>query len=221
MAIAITEPVAELIATTDASSYSLGAFTPTANSLLIVFASVPGTATSQVITGGSLTWNILIGRPANCFFCFWAQVGASPVSTTITTTPNTSGTGIGICVFQVTGHDTTGVSPFRQTRYNGNTGINAKATFESAANTNNGCVGAWGGGLAAGSSTPPTGWTETSDGAFTVPTANFSSAFRNSGETGTTINFTSATTTWVCILVEIFVAGASPLRRHLGTLGAG
>lgn len=224
MAIAITEPVAENVVTTNATSYSLGAFTPTANSLLVIGASLSGTLATLVISGGGLVWNhIITFIQTDIFTIAWAQVGGSPASTTITATADTTATGGGVCAFQVTGHDITGITPIKQATKKSSTGsqINANILFDQAMDTNNGYIALWSGGLGGTSSTPPTGWTETVDAAYTVPARNFAAAFRATGETASTVTFTNATTNWTCVGLEVFVAGASPLRKGLASLGCG
>lgn len=119
MAIGITEAVAELFSTSNSATYSLGAFTPTANAVLVVFASVTASVSGNyAMSGGSLTWHRLPLQivvywggnwgPADEHHCeaFWAYTGASPGSTTITfDCSGDNATGCSMVCFSITGAD--------------------------------------------------------------------------------------------------------------------
>lgn len=207
MAIAINEPVAEVASTSNASSYAFGAFTPTANALLVVVVFGAATLAAGTMTGGSLTWtkitSVAYAAGVNTAYIFKAQVGGSPSSTTITfDCTGDAATGAIMHCFQVTGHNAG--APVAQFKTNTASSTNATTgTLNRAANTNNGYIAAWSGALGSNVSTPPTSWTETADTSITNPSMNGSAAFRATGETATSFTFTNATTNWGCVFVEI------------------
>lgn len=208
MAIGVTSPVAGLASTTGASNYALSAFTPAANSLLVLsVVATSATATPGVVTGGSLTWlsaATAVTISGNTFYLFYAQVGASPVSTTINfnCSPD-SASGCAMSVCQFTGYDSS--SPIRQTKMpvGITTSTNANGTFTSALLVSNGYMIGWTGGLTANSSTPPASWTEADDIAYATPSRNLATAFRAGNEPGSTYTFTNASTNWVWFGIEI------------------
>lgn len=109
MAFNLSLPTANLATTSAGSSYSLVAFTPTANAFLVVFVYAAGTVAAGTMSGGGLTWtrriSNLFNGAGNTAYIFTAQVGASPVSTTIAFScagDNASGC-LMTCV-QITGH---------------------------------------------------------------------------------------------------------------------
>ena len=56
MALAMSEPIAEVSSGTDGTGFSTGSFTPTANSLLTVMVFASGTTAAGSMSGGSLSW---------------------------------------------------------------------------------------------------------------------------------------------------------------------
>jgi hypothetical protein len=215
-ALAITKPTVGIASTSNASSYALGAFTPTANSLLVVFVFATGTVATGTMSGGGLTWNKITSGTydagADTMYAFYAKVGASPASTTITfdcTGDNATGTVL-TCI-QVTGYDSLTANPIKQSKVASGSTTNATASFSSALNTNNGYFIGWGGQLGANSSTPPTNWTETDDLAYTSPAANGTGAYKAGGLSTTgPWTFTNATTNWGWIGVEIYDWASGP-----------
>lgn len=228
MAIAITEPIAELLSTTDAqATYALSAFTPTANSILTVDVHVRGSLSAGTVSGGGLTWTLLLktdNSGANGFLAtYYAVVGGSPVSTTITyTAADSSTTACLMCAHQVTGHNVLNI--FAQTKAAVQAAdINPRVTLDRNMNTLNGYISTWVVGRATPSSTPPTGWTETVDGGVSTPTSGMASAHRAGGETGNTVTFTASSGTWVIHFYEINEAsiGGTGRKPMLTLVGAG
>jgi hypothetical protein len=225
--IAVTMPVAGSANTANTTSYSMTAFTPAAQSLLVVFVFATGTvqnsATSPSMVGGSLTWTreaISVIGATNELVIFWARVGASPVSTTISYDCTGDGsTGVVMNVFQFTGYDQITKNPIRQSKLNTTTttSTNATLTFNTALATGNGYALGWYGLLGASVSTPPSSpsaWTEGDDIAFTTPATNGATAYLAGGATTTgPFTFTSASTTWQAMGVEVYVRGAGPGTR--------
>ncbi len=217
MAIAITEPTAEVASTTNTSSYALGAFTPTAGALLVVLAFIDGNvATAPTISPTTgVTWSAptrVTYNTTDTAALFIGQVTAgTPSSITITVnTNNGNATGACLHVHQVTGHNV--IAPVAQIVTA--TGSAANPSFtRAAANTNNGYIAGIGKAANPPTSTPPTSWTETADTGHTSPVAGSTTAFRAGGETSTTVTFTIASGAWGGIYVEINEAsvGAKPL----------
>ena len=218
-AIGVTSPVAGLASTANTTSYAMTAFTPTAESLLVVFVSGSNTVVTPTMTGGSLTWvlidlSIISGTEIAMFY---ARVGNSPVTTTITyDCTGDAATGVTMSVFQFTGYDALTVNPIKQYRISTSTttSANASVTFPSALNTSNGYAIFWRSTGTSPASTAPTGWTETDDISFITPSINASAAYRADGETTTgPFDFTNASTTWVVMGVEVYSFGTGPQKQ--------
>jgi hypothetical protein len=215
--IAATRPTVGVASTTNTNTYALAAFTPTANSLLVVMVYATGTViTTPTVTGGSLTWTreVIQVIGSNEQAIFWARVGGSPVSTTITfDCTGDNATGAIVEVVQFTGYDATTNNPIKQAKTSTatTTSTNANVVFATALGTSNGYYITWSAGLAANSSAPPSGWTESNDLAYSTPASNAAGAYRAGGETGTTYTFTSASSTWTSMGVEVYVSGAGPI----------
>lgn len=222
MALAVTSPVATVADTSDVEIYTTASFTPTANSLLVVFALANGSISTGIITGGSLTWTLLQRRAGggDAWWIWWAQVGSSPSSMTITVDiTGDPSTGCFIKTFQVTGHDTT--TPVAQyLSVAKTTSANPVLTLGGNMNTNNCYLSALYNGTNPFAATPPTGWTETDDTGFITPNHGITAAYRINGETGTTVTFTAISSTWHGGFAEIAVATAVT-AKSLTLLGVG
>ncbi len=152
---------------------------------------------------------------------FWSRTPATTASMTFAfDCTGDAATGCVIIIFQITGADLFARNPIKQFITGGATSTNATGTFSTGLNTNNGYIAGWGGQLAAGSSTPPTSWTENGDLGYSTPTSNGAGAYRG-GENGTTVvTFTNASTNWGFVGAEIYADGAGP-RPILCSLGCG
>ncbi len=216
--IAASRPVAGTASTANGTSYAMTAFTPSANSLLVVFVFASGTvASAPTMTGGSLTWTReAILSSANTLAIFWAKVGANPVSTTITfDCTGDAATGADMSVIQFTGYDAIAANPIGQTKITtvGTVSTNANITFPAALNTSNGYGISWVGTFStAPNSTPPTGWTEADDIAYATPSSSMATAYRAGGEsTAGPFTFTNASTSWLAFGAEVKVASGTPV----------
>ena len=221
MPIAASRPVAGLSVTTNLSSYAMTAFTPTANSLLVVFVSAVGTvAAAPTMTGGSLTWTrelhlTSISGSVTTQAIFWAKVGGSPVSTAPTfDCTGDAATGCSMTCIQFTGYDSNAANPIQQTKISAvlTNGTNGTITFDAALNTLNGyaiaLVGAF---TTAGNVTPPASWTEADDGGVGSPGQSLCTAYRAGGETTAgPFTFTHASTTWLTFGCEVKVENTIP-----------
>lgn len=224
MAISITRPITPIGVSTNLTSYSTASSTPSANALLVVLVFATATVAEGSMTGFGLKWYkystaVISG---STIYIFWAKTGDSPATDVITfDCTGDAATGCFIVAYEVTGHDHFTKIPIKQAVFNANAAsANANGTFTSALDANNGYVAGYAGSLGSGVSTAPTGWTQSSDGGITSPTANFFTARRATGESGSTITFTNPSTSWLFAGVEIYADGLGP-RPSLSALGAG
>ena len=183
--VAISEPTVEIASTSNATSYAMGAFTPSANSVLVVMVFASGTVAAGSMTGGSLTWQKLgtqLYNTTDTAYLFWAAVGASPASTTITfSCTGDAATGAMLHVFQFTGVDT--INPIRQWRVAAGTAANPAWTLMMPMLTGSGYGAGFGVNRSAPASTAPTSWTETADTGYSTPASGGTAAYRATGET--------------------------------------
>lgn len=203
--VAISEPVAELVSSTDTTSYAMTAYTPTANSIQVVYVFASGTVAAGTMTGGSLTWikagSVASNGGADTTYVFYARVGASPASTAPTfDCTGDAATGVVLTAFQLTGVHW--ANPLRQLKTGAATAANPSVTMNIALKTGNGyTVGAQVPRNPA-TYTPPASWTEIADTGHTTPTKGAEAAFRAGGETGTTVTLTGASGAYGMIVAE-------------------
>lgn len=130
----------------------------------------------------------------------------SATSTTFTFTPVASDTGGGLNVLKVTAMSISGPAAARATGAQSNQAAagTPAPTFPQAALTGNAVVG---GILNAGNPatmTAPASWTEAVDLGYITPQTGLETAFRSSGETGSTITWGSASATaFASVIVEL------------------
>lgn len=215
--ITASDPIAGLASTSQANSYSMSAFTPTAQSLLVVFVYATGTTIADpTMTGGGLDWTLEAAQTvgANKLAIFWARVGASPISTTISfSCTGDNATGCVMSVIQFLGYDQLVKNPIKQFKQSTSTttSTNANITFDAALSTSNGYAIGFYGTLGNNSSTAPGGWTEADDIAYTSPATNQGVAYRAGGlTTAGAFTWTNNSTAWQVQGVEVYVAGAGP-----------
>lgn len=204
MALSITEPTIELAFTTNVTSYALGGFTPTANSLLICMVFATGTVAAGTMTGGGLTWTLQKSQLYNTTdtaYLFTAQVTGTPTLTAATfDCAADAATGCVMMLFQVTGHSQR--LPIRQSV--SGSGATANPSLIVATRlTGNAYVAGFGIPRSPPASAGPTGWTEIADIGYATPTAGAVGAFRVNGETGTTVTFTSVAGNWGMLFAEV------------------
>ncbi len=213
--VTVTSPATSISSNTDAATYSFGAFTPTAGSVLVVFVVATGTVqTNPTITntGTTLTWTLKASQilSGNGYYIFWTRVPTTVSSSVISfncTTDNADG--INMAIHSFAGVNRFSSDPLIQAQISTSetTSTNANITFGKSLRPRSGYVVAWSGNFSSGTtnSTAPTGFTETNDQARSgPPPKNFSSARRNGGlSTAGPISFTNASTTWVVMGVEV------------------
>lgn len=220
MALAVSEPVAEYISNSDASSYThSSSYTPTANSLQVIFVGATGTvAASPTLTGGSGwttaptlqatkgSWN----AGANTIYCFVGLAGASPGSfTAVFDCTGDAATGCTMSFFEITGAATSSYV-VQMAAINSVVGANPTFTFGSNLNTNNCYLAAICTTTNPANVTEPSGWaTERVDSGHTSPTTGIWAGYRVNGESGTTITATKASSTHGGLAIEIAAASGA------------
>ena len=138
---------------------------------------------------------------------------SSAASTIFTHAPGTS-TGGGLAVHKVTGMTKTGATAAKQSANQNNQGSagTPAPVFGSAVLTANAVIGSVLSNTNPAAMTPRTSFTETVDTGYSVPATGVEIISINSGETGTTMTWGSATLTAFCSLVvelDTSAAGAS------------
>lgn len=217
--------VTHLVATpnTAISPLTSGAFTPTANDLLVAFVVASGTVeTAGTMTGSTGLTFAKAGQgsawssSSNVVHCFVAGGFAGAVSQTVTfdSTADIT-TGQTILVMGVSGMVRYGVLAVRQlARQDNIAGPSAPApVFAAACLTENpvlGCLGVFTNPPAA---TPPSGWTEGADTGFATPATGCETAFISSGFTSTTPTWGSSHTDYGSLAVEL---DSSPALQQIG-----
>ena len=200
------------------SSYAAAAFTPTVGVYLVVMVSATGTIATANGNGGTLTdtqnlgWLKLVGTGyntnADTMSAFISLKPAAASTETITwdcTGDNASG--CVITVFQVAGMENCYVRQI-------SSGIFAAAAtpsvvMSSAILTGNPCVGIGCNGGAINTLTQPTGFTEFTEVAYTVPAGNIEPIYANSGITASTVTWgATSATAGGAIIVELYNAGS-------------
>lgn len=219
--VTISEAVGELVSTSNSATYAFTSFTPAVNSLIIITCGCKGTVydgteTIQNTSGTALTWNkesVSLFSGGASMYTFWAIAPSSTAASVYTlSTGGDASTGCIGYVYSVTGFDTD--NPIRRIDVKGGgTGSNANISLQGAMVTTNGYIASWWAGLSSSNpanvSTQPGSWTEIGDNGFGTPTTNGTSAFRNSGETGSSVTFTNASATYGIQFIEIYASGNS------------
>jgi hypothetical protein len=209
--------------TSDGSSYTSGTFTPAANDLIVVTVYASGTAVAN--SPGTMTDSQGLGftrvtsasGAPNSVYVFVANALSAASSMTVTfDSTGDEATGAIITVWRVAGMNRTGQSASKQTKtlVNGAAGGTPSVTFSTDCDTNNPAIGIVGNGANPAGLTLPNAWTEPAgaDVGYGTPTRGAEGVFRNSGFTGTTINWGSTSATaWHIAVVELDTS-AAPTR---------
>lgn len=211
--------------------HSSGAFTPAAGDLLV--AVYFGTGTSGVVptctsTGNTAAWTNVdsttfttAGNNGRIFV--WIQNAlCTAVSTNVTcgvTDDNTSGGHI--IVFRVSGMTKTGATAKLQSSEDNShaAGTPQAVAMGAAVTTTNPTLGVMHDEGTTVAITPPTNWTERGEGIITVPTSRAEGCSRDSGYTGTTITWgTASTGVYGSYFIELDASAAAagnPITQHL------
>lgn len=142
-------------------------------------------------------------------------------STIFTHAPGAS-TGGGLAVLKVTGMLRCGITGgVLQSAIQSNQGAATPApAFSTAALTGNACIGAVFNATSPATMTAPASWTERNDSGYSTPTTGLETASRDSGETGTTITWGSASGSAFCSLILELNTTTTPIKS-LASLGVG
>jgi len=111
-------------------------------------------------------------------------------------------------IFSFTGADL--LAPIAQSASNAAAAANPVATFPNAMKTLNGYCAMFGNTVNPPGATIPASWTQNANTGYITPAAGGQGAYRAGGETGTTVTFTVASSTYGIVAVEVNVdAGAA------------
>jgi len=198
------------------ASHTGNAGTPGAGDLLICCILVSGNTAVGSMSGGGWNWKFLTSftknSGADTFFIFEAAATAA-TSTTPVYTINGNSTGSCLSCVKLNGASSQTSAYIRQINTATGTTANPAVPMSVAILTGNGCLGFAGNGTnSAAQFAVPSGWgTEISEVTYNTPPNSLETAFRNSGETASTITWTNANTTaWGAIVLEFYVAGTGP-----------
>lgn len=201
--------------TANTDTYPVLTFTPAVDDLIVVFAkfaaSVEPGAVFDATDDQSGTYvkilTALFDTSAHSLVCLVReQLVTSAVGHIITVTCiGDASTGNISAVYRVAGMSRTGSSAVRQSAKQNNTAAGTPApAFPAAALTGNVTLGAVADTTNPTAITPPTSWTEGQDSGHATPAHGMESVFRNSGFTGTTITWGSATAAaFASMIVEL------------------
>lgn len=200
--IAITK-VAELVTSDNQASYTLGTFTPAANSILyaIVVSSGSDGSTLPTLTDTEGTWtrkrsDFLDAGVRGCHI-FWRKVGGSPVEISpLFDAGADSLTGCMAAIHRVIPDVMPSGDPIRQIAFNGPvTSADPNVTFAAnLLNTNGYIAHSFNGINPYAMTAPPTDWTQTVDSGHAAPAVGIWTGYREGGETGTVITATRGST---------------------------
>lgn len=211
MALSLTFPVSAINDTANDGPYTFGAFTPTADSLLVVMVWLSDDNADATISGGGLTWTNreLKSRGLNpgTHYLWTAPVGGSPSSTTITISSPLGCSGCFAVVAQFTGQHAS--SPIVQTKSGDGNSSNPSLTLSQAMNTNNTYLIGVEREANPAAVTQPTSWTEQLDVGHNNPATGYEAAYRAGGETGSTVTTTAASASWSMLFIEIAPGGTA------------
>lgn len=201
--------------TTNAATYTSGAFTPAAGDLLVGLIRagatkvVPPNATLSTSLG--VTFSYIARRTfrtsSDSLYLFVADtfaVASSQTATFTCTTDNANGINLFIC--RVSGMSRTSGDAVRQSSGQDNqaAGTTPAPVFTAAALTGNVCLGLIGNASNPAALTFPTSWTEQVDTGYATPTSGAEYVTRDSGFTGTTVTWGSTSATaFGSLIVEL------------------
>lgn len=206
-AVSVSSPIAAFSSSTDTNIYAMGAYTPTANTVQVVYVQAAQTVAAGDMTGGSLTWimaeSVASNGGVDTGYLFYTVVGSSPVSTNPTfdcTGDNASG--VIMLAFEISGVNLS--NPLRQIKSAINTSSNPTITMDSSFSTNSAYIYGVSAPRNPASYTPPGSWTEPTgyDTGHTSPARGAAGAYRAGGETGSTVTITGSSANWGLIVAE-------------------
>ena len=204
----------------------------TLSDLLVVVCATSGVTTAPTVTddNSSGTYANITGALNNTsvdkmwLFVRTALVPAT-LSTIITMTSGGADTGGGLVVYRLTGMSRTGASAVRQSAIQQNIAAATPApVFGSAALTGNSCIGAVLNLTNPATMTPTASpvWTEKHDLGYITPTTGLETQTIDSGFTGTTVTWGSASATqFGSLIAEMDSSAVAVTVTRLSALGVG
>lgn len=197
--------------TTNADLYAHAAFTPAASELLMVFVRSGETAAAGVLTSDvGITFTNVARTDLNGGVDFIDTFVADSLTTAVPTILTWSCTGDNAngrfcCGFRISGMTRTGLSAIRQFKEQENQAAGTPApVFDAACLTGNLTCAVAGNLNNSSGLTGPSGWTLRVSSGYNTPTTGIYTSTRNSGFTGTTVTWGSASATvFGAIIVEL------------------
>lgn len=220
-----------------------GAFTPAVGDLLVVFVTIEASTADHTLSssvGGFTFTQIgkeLFRTSASALLAYVSDALVSSATSQTVSIPS-PGSGSIISVYSISGLTRTGSSAVRQQggQSNQTAATTPAPAFAGAALTGNLCIGAVANATNPAGLTQPGSWTESQDTGYTTGAVHgLETAFRNSGETNTTITWGSTSASiFASIILElditalitgtissnlpIVTASMSGIAEHLGTI---
>lgn len=200
---------ADAITVNSTAGNKIVAITPAVRDLLLAIVFTTGTTTNPTVTdnqGGSYDNSTKVAiKNASAdemhLFCRTTPV-ASAVSHSLTSNVSGAGDGGGIWVCRIAGMGIYGINAIRQCEVQNNQagGGTPTVTFTSAAYTENWIVGAVFNATNPAGMAFPVNFTERRDTGYTIPTAGFEVATRDSGHTATTVTWNGTSASAFCAI---------------------
>lgn len=220
-----------ITADTGGTPNTSGAFTPAVGDLLVVFvaASVTVQATATLTDSAGITFTqvgrVPWGTNVNSLYLFVSNsLAPSATSQTVTfDTASDPATGTVIAVASITGVTRTGLTAILQSTGQANQAAGTPApVFGAGVDTNNPTLGAVANNTSPAGLTPPTSWTENGDTGYSTPTTGMEYVSRDSGFTGTTITWGSASASvFASGIIEIDTSVVASAPSNLLLVGIG
>lgn len=215
--------------TTALSAYPAASFTPAIGDLIVVFVAASGTVAAGTCSStgsGATTFSLVTSGTANgaadTNYCFISNTYVTDTDGHVVTFDCTGdpATGAIVACFTVSDVPRVGLDAIRQSAKQDTTAAGTPApAFGAAALTGNPTLGMVGNGTNPAGMTPPTSWTESSgaDVGYGTPATGLEAVFRNSGFTGTTVTWGSASASAfgsIIIELDLSATGYKTIANH-------
>lgn len=204
-----------------------GSFTPAVGDLLICFVVGSESVTNNPTFISSIAGNSFIQfvkatyrTSLDTLYGFVANqliITGEAIAQTVTYNPADTASGSCISVVAVSGMSRIGLNAIRQFAIQENQAAGTPApVFSQAALTANAVLGAIGNNTNPATMTVPAGWTENGDLGYITPTTGLEHVSLNSGFTGTTVTWGSASgSTFASIIVELNTSQIDPYHPEM------
>jgi hypothetical protein len=205
--------------TTNATSYTSGAFTPAANDLIGVFFTVTGQVNACTMTDTQSLGMTMVRRATQASsvdtaYLFVAKALAGAVSTTVTAvcTGGATPTGSVLQVFTVSGMTRLGSAAIKQVGHKDNQAAagTPAITFANAVLTGNPVLGLVSNATNPATMTPPSTFTENNDTGYATPTTGAEYVSVNSGFTSTTVTWGGTSASAFSVIAAEFDTSGAP-----------